>query len=158
MPRAPRYTIDDLRKAVETSTSYAQVLAKLGLRPAGGNYKYLRERLSAHGIDFSHFTHQGWSNGVKVGPKRAVEEYLTDKPQIRTISNRLKLRLIREGIFQARCSACGLTEWMGRPIPLELDHINGVNTDNRIENLRLLCPNCHAQTPNYRGKNKGTYV
>ena len=51
------------------------------------------------------------------------------------------------------CEECGLAVWNGRPIPLELDHVNGRYTDNRLENLRILCPNCHAQTPTYRAKN-----
>ena len=71
--------------------------------------------------------------------------------------NTLKRRLIAEGVLPACCTRCGGTEWLGRPIPLELDHINGVHDDHRPENLQLLCPNCHALTPTYRGRNKGTY-
>ena len=70
-------------------------------------------------------------------------------------SNKLRKRLINEGYLEPVCSSCSLTEWQGVPIPLELDHINGTNTDNRLMNLRLLCPNCHALTSNYRGKNWG---
>ncbi|MBV9285111.1 MAG: HNH endonuclease [Acidimicrobiia bacterium] len=72
-----------------------------------------------------------------------------------TGSSKLKARLLREGLLEPRCDECGLTEWNGRPAPLELDHRNGDRRDNRLTNLRLLCPNCHAQTPTYRGKNIG---
>lgn len=64
-------------------------------------------------------------------------------------------KLFNEGLKERKCECCNNTEWMGYPIPLELHHINGVHTDNRIENLQVLCPNCHAQTDNYRGKNIG---
>ena len=67
----------------------------------------------------------------------------------------LKARLIREGVKDARCESCNGTQWEGEPIPLELDHVNGKRDDNRLENLRLICPNCHAQTPTYRGRNIG---
>lgn len=70
-------------------------------------------------------------------------------------SNKLRIRLLNEGYMSHECSECRLTEWMGKPIPLELDHVDGDNSNNMLENLRLLCPNCHAQTDNYRGKNWG---
>ena len=69
-------------------------------------------------------------------------------------SFKLKRRLLKEGLTQHICENCSLTEWQGHPIPLELHHINGINIDNRLENLILLCPNCHALTDSYRGKNK----
>ena len=73
-------------------------------------------------------------------------------------SNKLRKRLLAEGIKEHRCELCNLREWMGKPIPLELDHINGNNADHRLFNLRIICPNCHAQTDHYRGKNRGKAV
>ena len=69
-------------------------------------------------------------------------------------SNNLRLRLIRQGIKESKCEICLNTEWKNKPIPLELDHINGDRYDNRLDNLRILCPNCHAQTPTYCSKNR----
>jgi hypothetical protein len=65
----------------------------------------------------------------------------------------LKGRLIRAGILENRCEECGLSEWRGRRLSVHIDHINGVKNDNRLENLRMLCPNCHSQTETYSGKN-----
>lgn len=73
-------------------------------------------------------------------------------------SNKLRIRLIEEGIRERQCECCGNSEWLGKPISLEVDHINGIKTDHRIQNLKILCPNCHAQTETYRGKNKSRRV
>lgn len=70
-------------------------------------------------------------------------------------TNKLRLRLLEAGLKEHKCEQCGNTEWMGKPIPLELSHKNGINNDHRLENLELLCPNCHAQTEHYRGNNWG---
>lgn len=72
-------------------------------------------------------------------------------------SNKLRKRLINAGLKNHQCETCGLVEWLGSPIPLELDHINGDKHDNRLSNLRVICPNCHALTDTYRGKNIGRY-
>jgi 5-methylcytosine-specific restriction endonuclease McrA len=65
----------------------------------------------------------------------------------------LKLRLINAGLKENRCEECGISEWMGSPLSMALHHVNGDGRDNRLENIRFLCPNCHAQTPNYGGRN-----
>ena len=69
-------------------------------------------------------------------------------------SNKLRIRLLNEGYFEAKCYCCNLTTWLGRPIPLELEHIDGNSSNHKLENLTLLCPNCHSFTDTYRGKNK----
>lgn len=149
-----RYTYreEDLREAVKTSTSIRQVLDKLNIVPAGGNYQTTNRRIQKLNIDTSHFTGQAWNKGKIIGPKRPIEEYLKENTVVQSF--KLKNRLIAEGIKQHKCECCGITEWNKKPAPLELDHINGNHHDNRLENLRILCPNCHAQTDTYRGKNK----
>jgi Zn finger protein HypA/HybF involved in hydrogenase expression len=146
------YTEEQLREAVKTSGSIRQVLQKLNIIAAGGNYQTTHRRISKLGIDTSHFHGQAWSRDKKLGPKRPVEDYLKENTVVQSF--RLRNRLISEGIKDHKCEECGITEWRGRPTPIELDHINGNHHDNRLENLRLLCPNCHALTDTYRGKNK----
>lgn len=147
-----KYTEENLRTAVKNSFSFAQVLKSLNIVPCGGNYRVLKRAIDHFNIDNSHFTFQLWNKGKKIGAKVSIEEYLNNKKSIS--SNKLKKRLINENIFHPKCSSCGLENWLEKPIPLELDHINENSSDNRLENLRLLCPNCHALTPTYRGKNK----
>lgn len=147
-----KYTEEALRIAVKESTSMRQTLIKLNVKPYGGNYDVLRKALKHFQIDSSHFLGQGHSKGKTLQPRRPLEDYLTNKQPIQ--SYKLKNRLLKEEIFKHQCSCCQQTKWLNHLIPLELDHINGNNQDNRLENLRLLCPNCHALTPTYRGKNK----
>ena len=146
------YSETELYEAVKSSTSIRQVLDKLNIVPAGGNYQTTNRRIQKLGIDTSHFTGQAWNKGKVIGPKRPIEEYLKENTIVQSF--KLKSRLITEGLKQHKCECCGITEWNGQPAPIELDHINGNHHDNRLENLRILCPNCHAQTDTYRGKNK----
>ena len=155
MPKKRKYTDQEFITAVKQSNSVSEVLSKLNLQPAGGNYKNFHSYVERLNLDTSHFTGQGWRKGSEapVFKARSLKEILVvNSPHKRTSS--LKARLIREAIFEERCYKCGLVEWNNQKIPLELEHINGVNNDNRLENLTLLCPNCHAQTSTYRGKNK----
>lgn len=149
-----KYTEAQLREAVTASRSKRQTLLKLGIKAAGGNYRTLDKAIAHFSIDTSHFKGQGWTQGSKPGPKRDTSVYLNNQLPIK--SHKLKTRLIREGIFKHKCYGCGKSRWQGHPIPIELDHINGDHKDNSLCNLRILCPNCHALTPTYRGKNKRT--
>lgn len=128
----------------------AQVLVKLGISGGSSNVtiKNCIEKLQ---LDISHFHGQAWSKGRKLGRKISLEQYLSGKKTI--TSHKLRLRLLEEGIFKSECSMCELSQWLGKPIPLELDHINGNHNDNTISNLRILCPNCHTTTPTYKSKN-----
>lgn len=103
------------------------------------------------------FSRQSWHAAVKRGAVEArphglpLEELLANGvPRGR---NNIKLRLVRAGVKRNRCEMCGLDEWMGLSIPLSLHHVNGDRHDNRLENLQLLCPNCHSQTDTFAGRN-----
>ncbi len=155
MPRKRKYTDEKFIEVVKNNFSVRSCLDELELRPTGGNYKVFYQRVKDFNLDTSHFTGQGHLKGKNHSwsPKRELEgDILTEDSYYG--SHKLKNRLIGEGYKEHKCEECGITEWNGKPTPLELDHINGINTDNRIENIRLICPNCHAQTPTYRGKNK----
>lgn len=148
-------TDSEIRDAIATSRSLAGVLKKLGVRP-GGNQSRLRVRIHDAGLDMSHFAGQGWRAGIRVPvvPRTPLVEVLVKGRPAPSTSD-LRKRLIAEGLKQHRCERCSLTSWNDQPIPLELDHANGRRDDNRLENLRVLCPNCHAQTETYRGRNIG---
>ena len=147
-----KYSVDDLKNAVKNSRSIAQVLDKLGIVPAGGNYQTVKRRIAKYSIDTSHFGGQSWNKGKITGPKKPIEFYLTKNSIVQSF--KLKKRLLSENIFQHKCCNCHATQWLKHPIPLELHHIDGDHYNNELSNLTLLCPNCHALTDNYRGKNK----
>lgn len=111
-----------------------------------------------YSIDTSHFTGQGWNKGKSFTDETSLIK-LDDILKENTIfkSNTLKKRLIVSKLKNDICEICGCkNEWMGQPITLELHHINGDHYDNRIENLQILCPNCHSQTRNFRNRNRNT--
>lgn len=148
-----KYTLEQGISAIKSSPSIAQALIKLGLAPKGGNYRVIHRIIKENRIDTSHFTGQLWNKGKTTGPKRPIEDYLSNRVFI--TSHNLRERLIREKIFSHQCSSCKLTKWMSNPIPLELDHVDGNHENNFLTNLTLLCPNCHALTNTYRGRNIG---
>lgn len=150
-----KWTDEQFIEAVKTSPSYAEVMKKIGLKPAGSNYDTVKRKISELGLDTSHMTGKVWNQGERYRPikeARPLGEVLVEHSTwINT--NNLRKRLLKEGVKEYKCECCGNTEWMGEPIALELHHINGVKDDLRIENLQILCPNCHAFTDNYRGRN-----
>ena len=147
------YTTEQLTEAIATSTSIRQVLIKLGLSAKGGNSATVKRLAAKHNIDTTHFL--GTAQKGQPKPARTdINAYLNNEKPCGSF--RLKSRLLKEGIIEPKCTCCGNTEWLSNPIPLELDHIDGNSENNSLTNLRLLCPNCHALTPTYRGKNKAS--
>jgi hypothetical protein len=143
-----------LAATVAAATSCAEALRRLGWDGGNTGRRRLRQAIQQHGLSTDHWLGQRWARGRSFPERRRpVEQYLVRGKLVS--STYLRTRLIEEGVLAARCSRCGLAEWQGVPIPLELDHVNGDRRDNRLENLRLLCPNCHALTPTYRGRNIG---
>lgn len=141
-------------EAVRDSLSIAGVCRRIGLKPYGGNYRTIYKAIKTYNLDISHFTGQGWNVGERFNPvikKIPLEKVLVKNSTYNSYN--LKPRLISSGLKEYKCEKCNLSKWLGNPIPLELHHIDGDNTNNELSNLQLLCPNCHAQTDNYRGKN-----
>ncbi len=109
------------------------------------------------------FSNGAWGAAVKRGdinprPKEISLDVMLVDSRPQTSRTNLKSKLIKAGILAEECAVCGLSEWLGKKLSLHLDHINGKSKDNRIENLRLLCPNCHSQTETYAGRNVKKYA
>ena len=149
------YEKDHLEKIVLESFSIAEVCRNLNMRAVGGNYKTIKKYINLHNIDTSHFTGQGWNVGIRkrnTSKSLPLYEILIEKSTY-TSTHHLKLRLYKAGLKENKCENCLINQWDNKPISLHLDHINGNNLDNRLENLRILCPNCHSQTETYCGSN-----
>jgi len=117
-----------------------------------GMQSHIKQRAIRAGADYSHFLGQAWNRGGNFPAAHTLDEYLTyHGPRIKPYD--LKKKLLKAERFRPICSRCELTTWMGEAIPLELDHKNGDRFDNQIDNLRLMCPNCHTLTPTFAGKN-----
>jgi len=150
-----KYHKDNLTKVVSESKTLREVLINLNLRTAGGNYQTVKKYIKEYGIDTSHFIEDEIRLEVLKKNRENVKIDINNILVENSTYNRtsLKKRLIEEGILEYRCVRCGNEgEWLGETLTLQIDHINGVHNDNRLENLRFLCPNCHTQTDNFAGR------
>ena len=145
MGKKPTWTDEELMESLPKCNSFSEVATYMNMSRATNSL--LKKRAIELNLDFNHFKISGYNPAP-------IEELLTNERKISYSSHGLKKRLISEGLKEHKCECCGITEWNKKPAPIELDHINGNHHDNRLENLRILCPNCHAQTDTYRGKNK----
>jgi hypothetical protein len=152
-----KYTKESLEPIVKECGSVRQVLKKLGLAEAGGNYENIKTRIKLFEIDTSHFHGMLWSKGKTWSKQKDISSKLVEHSTYSSGLPRstflLKKQLLKLGYKEHVCEKCGGLEWLGEKIPLELHHVNGNKFDNRVENIQLLCPNCHSFTDNYRGKN-----
>ncbi|MFI2211086.1 HNH endonuclease signature motif containing protein [Streptomyces sp. NPDC020141] len=157
--RRPRPSAAELRRAVADSISIAAALRRLGRAGSGRQRVLLLRWIAEEGIDTSHFLGQAHRRG-KPGPAsaRRPSDVLVKRDTGRRVQAQVLRRALRATGVPERCAGCGTgPAWHGRPMTLEVDHVNGDWTDNRPENLRLLCPNCHAITSTWcRGGDRRT--
>lgn len=142
---------EELELIVKESLCISHVLRKIGIPNGQHNYDIIKRKFKEYNLDTSHFVGQKYSG--KIANKKTLEYYFNYSER-NLPTHRFKLRLIKEGIFEAKCNTCGLKEWNGKPAPLELNHIDGDRKNNKLENFEILCPNCHAQTDTYCAKNR----
>ncbi len=139
MRKYKEYTDEQIIEIAGKVFSMAQLLKELGLRYAGGNYANMRKTLQRLNLVCSHWTKQGWSKDKQLKNWQSYNRIASIKKHL------IKLRW-------NQCERCTLENWLGEPINLEIHHIDGDRTNNELENLQLLCPNCHSVTPNFRNR------
>lgn len=150
-----RISSEDFSTIVANCDSYAEILRELGyLSQTGALYRCLKSRIEKENLNVEHINK---TNKGRIFEKRRLtkEEFLEKLPFKNKIYRDDRAKLIKfEIIESSKCSLCGQgREWNQKPLVLQIDHINGINSDNRIENLRFLCPNCHSQTETFGTKN-----
>ena len=141
---------EEFKEIISKSYSYSDCLRALNLGTKGGSSTdTLKRRIKELNCSTDHFSAQKSHAYVK----HDLKDILVENSTYANISS-LKKRLLNEKVLEYKCAICGISEWQGKPLSLQLDHINGKNNDHRIENIRFLCPNCHSQTETFAGRNR----
>jgi hypothetical protein len=149
--RRVSYTEEEAREAIASSKSWAESLRYLGLCPTGGSWQILKKYAEIWTISTEHFDPEGARIENLRGKRKPLSEVLVERSTYSR--NHLKRRLFAEGLKEPRCELCGQGEiWRGQPMSMILDHINGVRDDHRLENLRMVCPNCAATLDTHCGR------
>ena len=146
-----KYTKEWLEELCSESYSYAEVLRKAGRAQAGGSQNTLKKKIEEYNIDISHFTGQRWQYSPAFQEKYTPENLFVKNS---SVSNQtIKKYLDKYELIPYICSECGCDgNWRGKVLALQLHHKDGDNTNNELDNLTYLCPNCHAITDTYGGK------
>lgn len=143
---------ENLLNAINRSNCHSDILRNIGLKINSGNFQTLNRYCKSYGIDIRNLK-LNYDFSKSSGRNRMKDEDVYVENSTYTSTYHLKNRLIKSGILKDECCKCGNKgEWMGQELALQLDHKNGIRDDNRIKNLRILCPNCHSQTKTYSGK------
>lgn len=143
-----KYTKEEFVTAWQASSSIAECARKLNLTIYGSTYITLKNAAEDLDLPDDHMTGQGYLKGKTHNFNgRKMEDILIYGK--RECTGNLKRRLLKDSLLDSKCSICGITEWLDKPAPLALDHIDGDRKNNVLENLRLLCYNCHGQTETY---------
>lgn len=139
---------------LKKSSTISEVLFKLGYTVKGNSWGYsqVKRRMDDLNLDYSIF--KGKSAVIKTNKLNNVKKEDILKENCKHQRTVLRRYIIKNNLIPYKCAICGCTEWQGKTLSLELDHINGINNDNRLENLRFLCPNCHSQTSTYGSRNQ----
>lgn len=143
---------EEFAQIVKEATTYSDVVRYFGLSVQGNNFKTVKRRIKEDGLDTSHFDAKTASMRNLYKHKLPLSVIMVENSTY--IREHLKGRLIKENVLPYICRDCGNTgEWNGKPLVLQLEHVNGISNDHRKENLCFLCPNCHSQTATYAGRN-----
>lgn len=144
-----KYTKQNLEEAVKQCFTWADVSRYFNVSVKGGGHTRLKQLVKKYSIDYTHFTGRASTYSQKEKRVSALE-YIKNNKHVS--SHKLRLKLISDGLKEEKCEICGLDSWMGDKIPLDLDHIDGNHENNALINLRILCKNCHGQTPTFGAK------
>lgn len=144
------YDLENIKEIVKNSLNFSEVLRKLNIPKRGNNIKTIKNFIIRNNINYSHFTYEKRIN--KNNRKKPIEDYFNNKINIKSTS--LKKLILEHNLMEYKCACCGIKEWNSKYIVLQLHHIDGNPMNNSLNNLQLLCPNCHSQTDNFSNKKK----